>query len=76
MRWFTQVVQSDAHTLCLRLRARRTAGTPGPPDGGEAMSAWLWICWEPVHARLCMGPAPPRGAASEAYTFGNATFEK
>ncbi len=32
---------------------------------------WLWLCWDPQGAaRITMGPAPERGAAAEAFSFG------
>ncbi len=69
-----QVVQSDPHTLCIRLRAQ-ARGTPGSDSSAisaEPVTGWLWVCWEPVLARICIGPPPQRGAAAESFTFGTA----
>lgn len=53
-----QVVMSDGHTLALRLRAPLSGVT------------WLKLCWHPTCARVALNPAaPPRGSASEAYSF-------
>jgi predicted ribosome quality control (RQC) complex YloA/Tae2 family protein len=78
-------VQSDAHTLALRLR---TAGphalSPSPLSASAAAALssscstptgphryWLYVSWHPTAARLCASASdPPRGAASEAYGFG------
>ena len=53
-----QCVQSDKQTLCLRLRTLD-------------QSTWLYLCWHPVSGRICTGPPPERGAAAEAFSFGN-----
>lgn len=53
----TQAVQSDKQTLCLRLRTMDS-------------STWLYLCWHPVSGRICTGPSPDRGAAAEAFSFG------
>ena len=38
--------------------------------GGMAQG-WLWLCWDPQGAaRITMGPAPERSAASEAFSSG------
>ncbi|KAL0055410.1 hypothetical protein WJX82_000207 [Trebouxia sp. C0006] len=52
-----QAVQSDKQTLCLRLRT-------------VDASTWLYLCWHPVSGRICTGPSPDRGAAAEAFSFG------
>jgi hypothetical protein len=54
-----QVVQPDAYTLSLRLR------TP-------ARQGWLHLSWHPTGARVTAGGPPPRGAASEAFSFADA----
>ncbi|GBF97380.1 hypothetical protein Rsub_11027 [Raphidocelis subcapitata] len=51
-----EVVQPDPYTLSLRLRTPLRQG-------------WLHLSWHPTAARACVGPAPPRGAASEAFSF-------
>lgn len=33
-------------------------------------STWLYLCWHPVSGRICTGPSPGRGAAAEAFSFG------
>jgi hypothetical protein len=55
----TKVVQPDAYTLSLRLRTPLRQG-------------WLHLSWHPTAARLAAGGAPPRGAASEAFSFAAA----
>ncbi|KAK9823179.1 hypothetical protein WJX72_000857 [[Myrmecia] bisecta] len=52
-----QVVQSDASTLCLLLRTVERKG-------------WLHLSWHQAAGRLCTGPPPERGAAAEAFAFG------
>jgi predicted ribosome quality control (RQC) complex YloA/Tae2 family protein len=54
-----QVVQPDPYTLSLRLRTPLRHG-------------WLHLSWHPTAARACVGPPPPRGAASEAFSFAEA----
>lgn len=51
------VVQSDPHTVVLRLRSMAGLGQ-------------LYISWHPQHSRVCMGDAPTRGALSESFSLG------
>ncbi|KAK9848333.1 hypothetical protein WJX84_002062 [Apatococcus fuscideae] len=52
-----QILQTDEQTICMRLRTVSASG-------------WLHISWHPTSFHLCMGPPPVRGAASEAFSFG------
>jgi predicted ribosome quality control (RQC) complex YloA/Tae2 family protein len=76
-----EVVQSDAHTLALRLRTAGPHALSPPADGASSAATtphpqtlhryWLYVSWHPTAARLCASASdPPRGAASEAYAFG------
>ena len=59
-----EVAQPDAYTLSLRLR------TP-------ARQGWLHLSWHPTAARVCAGaPRPPRGGASEAFSFARAAEQQ
>lgn len=31
---------------------------------------WLWLCWHPQAARLCIGADPARGSAAEGFSLG------
>ncbi|KAI8474844.1 MAG: fibronectin-binding protein A N-terminus-domain-containing protein [Monoraphidium minutum] len=58
-----EVVQPDAYTLSLRLRTPQRQG-------------WLHLSWHPAAARVCAGGPPPRGAASEAFSFAAAADQQ
>lgn len=53
----TQVVQFDRSAIALRLRTLQD-------------STYLHMSWDPSAARIHLGSPPPRGATSEAYSFG------
>ncbi|KAK9868230.1 hypothetical protein WJX84_009935 [Apatococcus fuscideae] len=52
-----QILQTDEQTICIRLRTIKDSG-------------WLHVSWHPTSFHLSMGPAPTRGAVSEAFAFG------
>ena len=57
------VLMADENTLALNLRAVDRRG-------------WLHISWHTVAARVCLGPYPERGEASEAFPIAKLANEK
>lgn len=65
---WAQVLQADPHSLCLKLRAALPAGNDSASP--QIGTGWLWLCWHPHLARLCIGAPPRRGSAAEGFAFG------